>query len=230
MPTKIIVSYDGTDNDRDALALGRLLGDAGAEVSLAYVVHTDASERRERELADEDAEQLLREGAQRIGRPDASRHVIHDASTAQGLRKLAAEQQADVIVFGSDYHTATGHVSPGNAAQRLIDGGPASIALAPAGLRDRGDHTVARVGLVNTDGDPAATETADVLSQRLHAATTPEAGSADLVVVGSRADATPGQVRISAATEYLIETTSAPVLIVRRGVPVRFDAPVSVTA
>ena len=37
MALKIIVSYDDTDNDSDALALGRLLAIAGAELSLAYV-------------------------------------------------------------------------------------------------------------------------------------------------------------------------------------------------
>ena len=40
MPTKIIVSYDGTANEDDAIALGRLLGQAGAEVALAYVRHS----------------------------------------------------------------------------------------------------------------------------------------------------------------------------------------------
>ena len=38
--SKIIVSYDGTANEDDAIALGRILGDAGAEVSLAYVRHS----------------------------------------------------------------------------------------------------------------------------------------------------------------------------------------------
>ena len=40
MALKIIVSYDDTDNDRDALALGRLLAISGAELSLAYVRHS----------------------------------------------------------------------------------------------------------------------------------------------------------------------------------------------
>ena len=40
MQTHVIVSYDGTDNDHDALALGKLFGDAGSRVSLAYVRHT----------------------------------------------------------------------------------------------------------------------------------------------------------------------------------------------
>ena len=34
-PPSIIVSYDGTSNDRDALALGRLLAAAGASLALA---------------------------------------------------------------------------------------------------------------------------------------------------------------------------------------------------
>ena len=39
MSPKIIVSYDGTANEDDAIALGRLLAQAGGEVSLAYVRH-----------------------------------------------------------------------------------------------------------------------------------------------------------------------------------------------
>src|SRR5438034_360771 len=39
MTPRIIVSYDDTDNDRDALALGRLLAHGGADLSLAYVRH-----------------------------------------------------------------------------------------------------------------------------------------------------------------------------------------------
>ena len=37
---KIIVSYDDTDNDRDALALGRTLGELGGYNSLGYARHT----------------------------------------------------------------------------------------------------------------------------------------------------------------------------------------------
>ena len=47
MAPRIIVSYDDTDNDRDALALGRLLAVSGAELSLAYVRHQSRRPRRE---------------------------------------------------------------------------------------------------------------------------------------------------------------------------------------
>ena len=44
MQAHVIISYDGTDNDHDALALGRIFGDAGARVSLAYVRHAAESD------------------------------------------------------------------------------------------------------------------------------------------------------------------------------------------
>jgi hypothetical protein len=36
MAVKIIVSYDGTTHDDDALMLGRMLAGAGADLSLAF--------------------------------------------------------------------------------------------------------------------------------------------------------------------------------------------------
>ena len=54
MALKIIVSYDDTDNDRDALALGRLLAYSGAELSLAYVRHSQGGALEEKQ-----AEELL---------------------------------------------------------------------------------------------------------------------------------------------------------------------------
>ena len=53
MATKIIVSYDGTENDRDALALGRLLAEAGASLELAYVRHAQEAESGRERLAEQ---------------------------------------------------------------------------------------------------------------------------------------------------------------------------------
>ena len=39
MTPTMIISYDDTANDRDALALGGLIATAGASVELAYVRH-----------------------------------------------------------------------------------------------------------------------------------------------------------------------------------------------
>ena len=59
MPAKIIVSYDGTANEDDAIALGRLLAAAGGEVSLAYVRHTQEPDRDRETLAEAEGQELL---------------------------------------------------------------------------------------------------------------------------------------------------------------------------
>ena len=128
MALKIIVSYDDTDNDRDALALGRLLAYSGAELSLAYVRHSQGGALEEKE-----AEELLARGAASVGAPDMPRHVVVNAGTSVGLAELAERENADVIVFGSEYRTAPGTVKPGIPAHKLLLGGPAAIAVAPAG-------------------------------------------------------------------------------------------------
>ena len=91
MALKIIVSYDDTDNDRDALALGRLLAVSGAELSLAYVRHSFGES-----LEQKQAEELLARGAASVGTPDMPRHVVVNPATSVGLTELAEREDADV--------------------------------------------------------------------------------------------------------------------------------------
>ena len=163
MAARIVVSYDGTDSDRDALALGRLLAEAGASLELAYVRHAHEEERGRERLAEDDARALVRAGAESVGLPDAPQHVVLSGSTAQGLRDLALERGAEVIVFGSEYRTARGHLDPQPTARRLLDGGRVAIALGPAGFAERGREPLGPVAAVSEDGDPCARETAESL-------------------------------------------------------------------
>jgi nucleotide-binding universal stress UspA family protein len=220
---KIIVSYDGTDNDRDALALGRLLAGAGGSLELAYVRHAHEAESGRERLAEQEAAALLQAGAAALGRPDIPRHVVLSGSTPAGLRDLALAERADVIVFGSEYRTAPGHVDPQASARRLLDGGPVSLALAPAGFAERGDYAVRTVAAIGEDGDPCTLETAESRAAALRGvvAKTP-GGDVDLVVVGSKPGTVTGRVTISAAAEYLIELSRCPVVVLARGVAVRF--------
>ncbi len=96
MQTHVIISYDGTDNDHDALALGRILGDAGARVSLAYVRHSPEADAAAEQAADAEAQALLERGAQWLGHPEVSRHVVLSGSTGDGLRALAVRERADL--------------------------------------------------------------------------------------------------------------------------------------
>src|SRR5690242_14823601 len=99
MSANIIVSYDGTNNEDDALALGRLFAGAGARVSLAYVRHAPEEETSREILAQHEAGVLLERGAELLGDRNAPRHVIADRSTPEGLSRLAAQNGAEVIVF-----------------------------------------------------------------------------------------------------------------------------------
>jgi nucleotide-binding universal stress UspA family protein len=230
--TKVIVSYDGTNNEDDAVALGRLLHQAGAEVALAYVRHTQESEPHREVLAQAEAETLLQRGADLLGTPDAARLVVADRSTPEGLRALAERESADLIVFCSDSHTAPRHVSVGNSAQRLLDGGRFAIAIASAGLADRAAGSARRVAVTEDPTDPSAQQTAQALAQALGAdvVSAVKGHGADLLVVGSRPEAGQGQVALSAATQNLIEDDAGAVLVVPRGVALAFEGAVSLSA
>ena len=221
MPAKIIVSYDGTANEEDAIALGRIFHRAGAEVALAYVRHTHEPDSERETLAQHEAEALLERGVAVFGSPDLARHVVTDRSTPEGLGALAESQGADVIVFCSDSHTAKGHVSIGNSAERLLEGGRTAIAIAPVDLGES-DASIQRIVAIG-DGDGGARETAESLAAALGAVVAPVANQeADLLVVDSRADAQPGQVLLSSSAEHLIEIATCPVLVVPRGVRLLF--------
>src|SRR6202011_2252225 len=101
------------------------------------------------------------------------RYVVTDRSTPEGLRKLAEQRGADVIVFCSDSHTAPGHVSIGNSAERLLEGGRTAIAIAPVDFAERAPaiRQIVAVG----DGDGSARETASALARTLGATVSPVA-------------------------------------------------------
>jgi nucleotide-binding universal stress UspA family protein len=217
MALKIFVSYDDTDNDRDALALGRLLAFSGAELALVYVRHSFGES-----LDQHAAEELLARGAESVGTPDMPKYVVINPATSVGLAEIAEQEGAEVLVFGSEYRTANGLVKPGISAHKLLLGGSTAIAVAPAGLRSNPALSVNTVGVID-EGDPAARATADSLATAL-GATVGEHGSGplDFLVVGSRKEAPEGKVVLSAASDYAVEAANYPVLVIPRGTTVDF--------
>jgi nucleotide-binding universal stress UspA family protein len=223
MAPHAIISYDDSRNDHDALMLGRVLRDAGARLSLAYVRHAHESQTDREQLADAEAEALLHRGADWLEDAYADRHVVLSGSTGEGLRWLAGEVDADLIVFGSDYRTRPGHVATGRSAQTLLENGPVALALAPAGYADASDRGIETIGLLGRTADEASIETAYSLAERVGGQVVDRDRNVDLVVVGSRAEARARHVMITSAAERALEDVTAPVLIVARGVPLRFE-------
>jgi len=231
MPTTIIVSYDGTANEDDAVALGRLFAGAGAEVSLAYVRHASEPDSAREDIAQHEALQLLDRGAELLGNPPAAKHVVTDRSTPEGLAALAEREGAQVIVFCSDSHTAKGHIAVGNSAERLLEGGTTAVAIAPVDLAEDDGAAVSQIVTVG-DADGGARETAEALAAALGAIVAPVANEqADLLVIDSRPDVEQGRVGISSSAAHLIEIATCPVLVTPRGVTLQFDgAPAAAVA
>ncbi len=224
MSADIIISYDGTPNDDDALALGRLFARTGAGLALAYVRHSHEYDPQREELAQHDATRRLEQGAEWLGDPSIPKHVVVSASTGEGLAQLAEAESASLVVFGSDYRTPPGRVEPGTAAQQMLEGGTVAIAVAPAGLRARADDPISSIAVFPEGSDPAATQTAESLAVKLGANIVEDTdhGDADLIVVGSQPAAPEGRIALSGATRARLDRARCSVLVVPRGKPVEF--------
>jgi nucleotide-binding universal stress UspA family protein len=221
MSSDLIVSYDGTANDDDALALGRLLARAGASLSLAYIRHSHEFDPAREQLAQHDALRRLEQGAAWLQDPDIPKHVVFSGSTGEGLEQLAEAEQASAVVFGSDYRTPPGRAEPGTSAERLLGGGSVAIAVAAAGLRSVGDAEIGSIA-VAPGGDGAAEDTAKALAASVGASTAglgEGAAPVDLIVVGSQPGGPAGRITLSGATRTLLNGTRGSVLVVPAGVP-----------
>jgi nucleotide-binding universal stress UspA family protein len=219
MSADIIVSYDGTPNDDDALALGKALAASGASLALAYVRHAREFDPRREELAQHDAERRVTSGAALLG-GDVATHVVLSASTGGGLEQLARAEGASVIVFGSDYRTPPGRAEPGNTAQSLLEGGPVAIAVAAAGLRTKMNAPIRFLAVSAQDPDDASAQTAEALAATLGASLVSNGDPVDLIVVGSQAGAPAGRIALSGAIRGELNSARGSVLVLARGVPI----------
>jgi nucleotide-binding universal stress UspA family protein len=217
----LIISYDGTPNDDDAIALGRMLAAGGASAALAYVRHAREFDPRREELAAHDAEQRLARGAALLGDPEVPCHVVLGPSTADSLAELAAREGAALVVFGSDYRTPPGHAEPPTSAQHLIEGGaPVAVAIAAAGLRLRAGEAIGAIAVpLAGPRNDAARETAAALAQALGASLVDGDRPADLIVVGSKPDAPAGRIALGGEERSELSRARSSVLILPASMP-----------
>ena len=223
MTADLIISYDGTPNDDDALALGTLLAKTGSSVALAYVRHSREFDPRREQVAQHDAEQRLERGATLLDVP-AARHIVVGASTGEVLGELAQREGASIIVFGSDYRTPLGRAEPGTSAQRLLEGGPVAIAVAASGLRANPDRAIRTIavpfaGPINDDARATAAALATTLG-----ATVVESnvGPVDLIVVGSQAGAPKGHVVVAGEVRNELNSARSSVLVLPADTRIEF--------
>lgn len=207
MAVRLIVSYDGTTHDDDALMLARMLAAAGASLSLAYVRHSREYDPRREEISEHDAQRRLEQGAHWLGDAEAARHIVVNPSTSAGLGALAAAQGADLVVFGSDYRTPPGRVEPQGSTQGLLGGGAVAIATVSVG---------------GPEPAGAAAQTAQSLAAATGAQIVAAEHDADVIVVDSRPDGPAGRVALDGATRGRLSSARGSVLVVGRGAPLTF--------
>jgi nucleotide-binding universal stress UspA family protein len=180
----VIIGFDGSEQAKDALALGRLLGSLGPSgIVLAYITdHQPPFERQRRVYA-----QARREKVHEVLAPAVSALADHgrvepasidSSSAARGLSDLASEYGAFgscLLVIGSTHRGPVGRVLVGSVGELLISGAPCPITVAPRGFAQHAPASIAKV-VVGFDGSPesvAALRTAHGLARvaggKLHA-------------------------------------------------------------
>src|SRR6201995_372419 len=221
MTSSLIISYDGTPNDDDALILGRMLAPAGFSLALAYVRHSREFDPDREQLAQHDAEQRLARGVGLLGDVEGTSHVVFGAAPGGRQQRRAETEGAAAVVFGSDYRTAPGHVEPGTSAQHMLDGGPVPVAIAAAGLRTglAASITSIAVPLAGPTNEPAG-QTARGLADRLGARVVESPQPADLLVVGSQPGAPEGRVVVGGDVRSELNNARSSVLVLPAGVAV----------
>jgi hypothetical protein len=218
MALKVIVSYDGTTHDDDALVLAKMISASGARLALAYVRHTREYDPRREEIGEYDAARRLEQGALWLQDPDIERHVVIDPSTSAGLAKLATAQRAALILFGSDYRTPPGRVEPGGSAQGLLEGGTVAIGVAQAGLRTSAGEAIKTISVAGEEGGTAE-QTAESLALALGAEIVRGGGDADLILVDSQTNAPEGKVALGGPTRARLDSARGSVIVLPHGTP-----------
>ena len=150
----IIVGFDGSDQARDGLALGRLLsGITGARL-VAAAVYDGGGGMREAYRSEWRAEMR---GAAEATLAEVGAGVeavaVDSSSAARGLHDLAEREEADLVVVGSCHRGRVGRVLAGSVGERLLHGAPCGVAIAPRGFGAAGSAAVGVVG-VGYDGGP----------------------------------------------------------------------------
>ena len=241
MYRRILVGYDGHDPSRDALTLGRALAAIeGAELILASALEnldplaapTDAFDRARAEAED----RLAASARALLGEEWTFRlRIVGGVSAPRALTEIAEDEDADVVVIGSTHRGGLGRVLPGSVGERLLQGAPSAVLVAPRGFAERSEPFTIRTIGVGYDGRTESTHARDVasalaaeLGATLETITVGEdegdpghelaerSGAFDLLVVGSRGYGPVRHALEGNVSGTVMRLASCPVLVVPR--------------
>jgi nucleotide-binding universal stress UspA family protein len=168
----VLIGVDGRSGGRDAIALARQLASETGRLVLAYVYREASAGSFGAGLVVDDrrqAEELLT-AQRRAAGVQAETVVRLDGPPGRGLRQLAEDEHADLLVVGSSHRGALGRVLLGDNTRAALNGAPCAVAIAPRGYAlGGGAWTTIGVGDDGSAESARAREAARVLAERHHA-------------------------------------------------------------
>jgi nucleotide-binding universal stress UspA family protein len=171
MYRKILVGYDGHDSGRDALALAASLRAPHGVVIAACVYPVTGHATNETLLADAASQTVATAHAQADGGDWLELRAAPGYSPAQGLHVLSEEVESDLVIVGSSGSAERGRVRAGRTGERLLNGSPCPVAVAPRGFAaNAGSPRVIGVAYDGSESAEIALQEAIALSAEFDAA------------------------------------------------------------
>ncbi len=144
-----LAGYDGSPAAGAAVRFAKVLAAPGGEQVVAVMVHPVLPHvlgKGSSAAADAALEDALREDAARVlaGLVDEGvrREVVAGESPAQGLHRLAEDQDAALVAVGVTHRGAIGRLLVGGVGDRLLHGAPCPVAVVPSGWDEPAPATV----------------------------------------------------------------------------------------
>ncbi|MGZ5311336.1 MAG: universal stress protein [Solirubrobacterales bacterium] len=174
---RLLIGLDDTPQGEDALVLGGLMADVLTATpvvvsALPYPRHLvgamDASGLQQ--ALETDTAERFQRARELLAPLHTETRAVASQAPARALYEAAADEDALMVVVGSDHSGALGRVLPGSAGRSLLHGAPCAVVVAPKGYAEQDEHRLVRIG-VAFDGSPeswTALETGIGLTARLH--------------------------------------------------------------
>ena len=167
---RILVGHDGSDGGRDALALTRLLAEAGGASVLVVTVLPYGPLPIPYEVLEEEegerARPLLEEAKERLGDLEVETRAFGGGSPAGVINDLAEREEVEAIVVGSPHRGPLGRTLIGSVADGLLHGAPCEVVLAPRGYAAEEGASLRKIAVAydDTPEAKAALERAEELA------------------------------------------------------------------
>jgi len=171
MPAPIVAAFNPytADTAPVALAVGAAELTGSTVIAVAVPPWTLVDAGVEPSELDDGVQRLVTNALQEVHHEfGVETQIVSDLSVPRGLHLIAREKQAGLIVVGSTARSRAGRVLVGSTAERLIQGSPCPVALAPHGYQPASIGTLA-VGFVDSPEGHEALDAAHTLAARSHA-------------------------------------------------------------